>query len=72
MKKISHYVFFILITVLPTFSFSEESEKSTSDHRIDVWLEQNISKDPSTAGMRAAINQAREMWDAEMNKYIIA
>jgi uncharacterized protein YecT (DUF1311 family) len=68
MKKISHYVFFILITVLPTFSFSEESEKSTSDHRIDVWLEQNISKDPSTAGMRAAINQAREMWDAEMNK----
>jgi uncharacterized protein YecT (DUF1311 family) len=65
MKKISHYVLFILIAVLPTVSFSEES---TSNHRIDVWLEQNISKDPSTAGMRAAINQAREMWDAEMNK----
>ena len=65
MKKISHYVLLILITFLPTFSFSEES---TSKHRIDVWLEQNISKDPSTAGMRAAINQAREMWDAEMNK----
>jgi uncharacterized protein YecT (DUF1311 family) len=65
MKKISHYVLLILITFLPTFSFSEES---TSKHRIDVWLEQNISKDPSTAGMRDAINQAREMWDAEMNK----
>jgi uncharacterized protein YecT (DUF1311 family) len=65
MKKISHYVLLILITVLPTFSFSEES---TSKHRIDVWLEQNISKDPSTAGTRAATNQAREMWDAEMNK----
>ena len=65
MEKISHYVLLILITVLPTFSFGEES---TSKHRIDVWLEQNISKDPSTAGMRAALNQAREMWDAEMNK----
>ena len=65
MTKISHYVLLILITVLPTFCFSEES---TSKHRIDVWLEQNISKDPSTVGMRAALNQAREMWDAEMNK----
>jgi uncharacterized protein YecT (DUF1311 family) len=65
MKTLRHYVLLILITVLATFSFSEES---TSKHRIDVWLEQNISKDPSTAGMRAAMNQAREMWDAEMNK----
>jgi uncharacterized protein YecT (DUF1311 family) len=65
MKKISHYVLLILITVLPTFSFSEET---TSKHQIDVWLEQNISKDPSTVGMRAALNQAREMWDTEMNK----
>ncbi len=65
MKKISHHVFLILSTVLATFAFAEESG---SKHRIDVWLEQNISKDPSTAGMRTATNRAREMWDAEMNK----
>ena len=65
MQKISHYVSLILITVLPICSFGEDS---TSKHRIDVWLEQKISKDPSTAGMRAALNQAREMWDAEMNR----
>jgi uncharacterized protein YecT (DUF1311 family) len=65
MKQISHYVLLILIAVLPTFSLGEER---TSKHRIDVWLEQSMSKDASTAGMRAAINQAREMWDAEMNR----
>jgi uncharacterized protein YecT (DUF1311 family) len=65
MTRISRDVLLILVIVLPTFCFGEES---TAKHRIDVWLQQQISKDPSTAGMRAATNQAREMWDAEMNK----
>ena len=31
----------ILIAVLPTFSFGEES---VTKHRIDVWLQQTLSK----------------------------
>lgn len=37
-------------------------------HPIDIWLRHAIEKNPSTAGMREATNQAREMWDKELNK----
>jgi len=35
---------------------------------IDTWLAKAIEKDYSTAGMRNATNDAREMWNKEMNK----
>ena len=63
--QIIRYIFFILAI---TFSGYSSSEENNSKHPIDVWLEQNISKDSSTVGMRNATNQAREMWDSEMNK----
>jgi uncharacterized protein YecT (DUF1311 family) len=65
MNKIHHYLLLILITVLPTFSSGEES---VTKPRLDVWLEQTLSKNSSTADMRAATNRARKMWDSEMNK----
>jgi uncharacterized protein YecT (DUF1311 family) len=37
-------------------------------HQIDIWLEKALAKDHSTAGTREKINQAREMWDREMNR----
>jgi uncharacterized protein YecT (DUF1311 family) len=38
-------------------------------HRIDLWLDRALETgDPSTRGMREAINQAEAMWDKEMNR----
>ena len=57
MNKTHHYLLLILIAVLPTFSFGQEG---VTKHRIDVWLQQTLSKTSSTADMRAATNRARE------------
>ena len=38
-------------------------------HPIDKYLECEIAKDSTTAGMVNASVKAREKWDAEMNKY---
>lgn len=35
---------------------------------IDAWLEASIQKDPSAAGVKNATNEAKEMWDKEMNR----
>jgi uncharacterized protein YecT (DUF1311 family) len=35
---------------------------------IDVWLEKAIEKNGSTHGMRAAIREATQKWDSEMNR----
>ena len=37
------------------------------EHRIDKWLTKSLERDYSTAGMRTALNQARQMWDQDMN-----
>jgi uncharacterized protein YecT (DUF1311 family) len=37
------------------------------ENKIDRWLTAALEKNTSTAGMRKALNEAREMWDGEMN-----
>jgi uncharacterized protein YecT (DUF1311 family) len=37
-------------------------------HAIDAWLEEAYAREETTAGQRDVIEQAREMWDHEMNR----
>jgi uncharacterized protein YecT (DUF1311 family) len=57
----------ILLTFLLCLTLNSWAQQ-TNTHAIDAWLEKAIEKDPSTVGMRAATNKAREMWDKEMNQ----
>ncbi len=57
-------LFASLVFVFSATPLLAEEEK----HKIDIWLEEAIKKDSSTAGMREATNEAREMWDKEMNE----
>lgn len=57
-------ILFICLFFLVNGSFAQAPKA----HPIDTWLEHAIHKDPSTAGMRAAINKAQGMWDKEMNQ----
>lgn len=57
--------FLLALVLCVTSCMSTAQDKA---HPIDIWLQHAIDKDPSTAGMREATNQAREMWDKELNK----
>ena len=51
--------------------FTQAQEKK---HKIDQWLESQLEKNHSTAGMCDALHQAGVMWDKQMNasyKYLI-
>ena len=48
-----------------TAAFCQEKEPK---HAIDVWLEKELAKNPSTAGQRHATIAAQKRWDAEMNR----
>lgn len=64
-RYIANILLLTLLLIIPTTLTARAENK----HRIDVWLEQELSKDDhSTASMREAINTAREMWDREMNE----
>ena len=62
MQKILPYLLGILF-LFPFCANGENQEK----HEIDQWLEKAMETNLSTAGMRESLNQAREMWDAQMN-----
>jgi uncharacterized protein YecT (DUF1311 family) len=53
--------FFCLFLTSPQAAVEEK-------HSIDAWLEDAYAKEETTAGQREVINQAREMWDREMNR----
>ncbi|QDD65743.1 MULTISPECIES: lysozyme inhibitor LprI family protein [Herbaspirillum] len=55
-------------SILLLFSVCATSFAQEKAHPIDIWLQRAIEKDSSTAGMREATNQARQMWDKELNK----
>lgn len=57
--------FAVLLIILFTSTVCFAQEK----HPIDKYLESEIAKDSTTAGMANASVKAREKWDAEMNKY---
>lgn len=65
MNSISRYFLlslFCLLIASPIQAVADEK------HQIDLWLEKALAEDQSTAGARNAINQAREMWDRELNR----
>jgi uncharacterized protein YecT (DUF1311 family) len=56
-------IFAAFLFCFASFSFAQEP----MPHPIDIWLQQALEKDYTTAGMRSAINKANTMWDKEMN-----
>jgi uncharacterized protein YecT (DUF1311 family) len=48
--------------------FTTSPQAAEDRHAIDAWLEEACAREETTAGQREAINQAREMWDREMNR----
>ena len=58
----------VLILALVILAPSARAADDQKKHPIDQWLETHMSHDESTAGMRNTTNEAREMWEAEMNK----
>lgn len=44
-----------------------QAQPSAPRHAIDVWLDECLAKDPSTAGTLTCLGQAYAKWDAELN-----
>ena len=57
-------VLILALVILAPLAHAADDQKK---HPIDQWLETHMSDDESTAGMRNTTNNAREMWEAEMN-----
>ena len=66
--KIKHIMQHGLLAILACIAISAGATNGEDKNPIDVQYEKAIQKDPSTFGMRAAANKAREAWDKEMNK----
>ncbi|WP_165774475.1 lysozyme inhibitor LprI family protein [Herbaspirillum robiniae] len=56
------------LSFLFLFSACAAGYAQEKTHPIDIWLQRAIDKDPSTVGIREATNQARQMWDKELNR----
>lgn len=57
-------IFSAVLFCFSSISFAQEP----TPHPIDIWLQQVLEKDYTTADMRVAINKASGMWDKEMNQ----
>jgi uncharacterized protein YecT (DUF1311 family) len=55
----------VMLWSLPSHGFPASIQEG---HPIDKWVEEQIAKDPSTAGERDAYDQGAQRWDKEMNK----
>jgi uncharacterized protein YecT (DUF1311 family) len=70
----NHLVFFTLIAALvasvPAVVSSprQQAAASPAKHPIDVWLEECLAMDETTAGQRACLATVYEKWDAELNR----
>lgn len=64
MNLVRNAVVAVSLLVFPALGSATQAD---APEPIDAWLENAISNDPSTAATRHATNQARELWDAEMN-----
>lgn len=62
------HVVWIGIIIMVLFTNRVVLAQEEKKHPIDVWLENCIEKDSSTAGMIKCSGKAYEMWDKEMNK----
>lgn len=62
-------MFLIMLTVM-LWAYSNHGFTTSNQEKqpIDKWVEEQIAKDPSTAGERDAYEQGSQMWDKEMNK----
>lgn len=62
-----------VLLLLPAFSTPRQNKapsaqsSTTGKHRIDVFLDGCMEKNPSTHGMLNCLRQAHQMWDGEMN-----
>ena len=60
---------FFIVVLISLFSLNIVAGSDIEEkHPIDIWLDANMSKDPSTFGMRKTINQAQQKWEIEVNK----
>lgn len=61
------FVFALFILAFACTSLAHAAATAMDKDPIDSWLEKALEKESSTAGMRAATNKAREMWEKELN-----
>lgn len=59
----------ILYFVIIVFFVSSKLFSQDSHHPIDTYLDSCLEKDYSTSGMVKCTDDARKMWDDELNKY---
>jgi|SRR5208337_3227465 len=69
MRIYNHPIFIVIFTIiLLTFSSAGITANSQKKDPIDKWVEEQIGKDPSTAGEIHAYDKGSEMWDKELNR----
>ena len=61
-----HHLFVLFIALTISVS-SLQRVQADYQHPIDVWLEQQMEQDYSTAGMCSALAEGAERWDKELN-----
>ena len=69
MKIYKHCIFIVISAVAILAYLNMGSIASSKEkHFIDKWVEEQIAKDPSTAGEIQAYAKGSDMWDKELNK----
>ncbi len=64
-----HSIFVVIFTItLLTYSSTGMTASSQKKDPIDKWVEEQIAKDPSTAGEIHAYDKGAERWDKELNR----
>lgn len=68
MRIHKHIIFVVIFTItLSTYSSAGITANSQKKDPIEKWVEEQIAKDPSTAGEIHAYDKGSEMWDKELN-----
>jgi len=69
MRIHKHTIFVVIFTItLLTYSSAGITANSQKKDHIDKCVEEQIAKDPSTAGEIHAYDKGSEMWDKELNR----
>ncbi len=69
MRIHKHTIFVVIFTItLLTYSNAGITANNQKKDTIDKWVEEQIAKDPSTAGEIHAYDKGSEMWDKELNR----
>jgi uncharacterized protein YecT (DUF1311 family) len=69
MRIHNHTIFVIIFTIiLLTYSSAGITANGQKKDPIDEWVEEQIAKDPSTAGEIHAYDKGSEMWNKDVNR----